>query len=316
MTNETNGILIVDKPQDITSARVISRIKRISGINKIGHTGTLDPMATGIMICTINRATRLSRFFLASPKIYAAVLKLGVETDTLDATGRIVATHQTDTVSEHAVVEACKQFEGEIDQIPPAYSALKHNGVPLYKYARQGTPVIKPARKVIISYIKIIDINLPEVRFEVRCSSGTYIRTLCADIGNTLGCGGHLTELKRTECGGFDMQDSIPLTDIESHQSLESFKDRLIPMSDALSEMTPYVADNDLMEKIKYGKSISLTDIDIDIQTDIRPDTRAAGKDADSAFIKIINDKNQLLAVLSLDESNDRYNYCCVFHNP
>ncbi|MDA3894613.1 MAG: tRNA pseudouridine(55) synthase TruB [Desulfobacteraceae bacterium] len=316
MTNETNGILIVDKPQGITSARVISRIKRISGINKIGHTGTLDPMATGIMICTINRATRLSRFFLASPKKYVAVLKLGVETDTLDATGRIVATHQIDTVSEHAVVAACKQFEGEIDQIPPAYSALKHNGVPLYKYARQGTPVIKPARKVMISHIKIIDINLPEVRFEVRCSSGTYIRTLCADIGNTLGCGGHLTELKRTECGGFGMQDAIPLTDIESHQSLESFKNRLIPMSDALSEMTSYVADNSLMEKIKYGKSISLTDIDIDIQTEIQSDIRAIGKDADNAFIKIINDKNQLLAVLNPDESNDRYNYCCVFHNP
>ena len=131
MTNETNGILIVDKPQDITSARVISRIKKISGINKIGHTGTLDPMATGIMICPINRATRLSRFFLASPKKYTAVLKLGVETDTLDATGRIVATRQIGTVSTHAVIAACKPFEGEIYQTPPGDSAQKNKGVPL-----------------------------------------------------------------------------------------------------------------------------------------------------------------------------------------
>ncbi|MBC2714208.1 MAG: tRNA pseudouridine(55) synthase TruB [Desulfobacteraceae bacterium] len=308
MTNETNGILIVDKPRDITSARVISRIKKISGIQKIGHTGTLDPMATGVIICTINRATRLSRFFLASPKKYAAVLKLGVETDTLDATGSILATRQIGTVSEHAVCEACKQFEGEIYQIPPAYSALKHNGVPLYKYARNGTPVTKPPRKVFISYIKIIDINLPEIRFETECSSGTYIRTLCADIGNMLGCGGHLKALKRIGCGGFDILDAIPLADIESHQTLETIKNRLIPMSDALSEMMPYVADNGLMEKIKYGKSIALTDIKIDIQIDTR--------DTGSPFIKIIDDENQLLAVLSPDESNDRYNYCCVFHNP
>ena len=308
MTNETNGILIVEKPQDITSARVISRIKKISGINKIGHTGTLDPMATGVMICTINRATRLSRFFLTSPKKYAAVLKLGVETDTLDATGSIVATHQIDTVSEDAVIEACKQFEGEINQIPPAYSALKHNGVPLYKYARNGTPVIKPPRKVFISYIKIIDINLPEIRFETKCSSGTYIRSLCADIGNTLGCGGHLKELKRTACGGFDMTEAIPLSEIESHQSLDSFKDRVVSMSDALWEMMPYVADNGLMEKIKDGKIIPFADI----KTKIQVDEKVAG----SPFIKIIDNTNQLLAVVSPDEKNGRYNYCCVFHNP
>jgi len=308
MTNETSGILLVDKPRDMTSARVISRIKKISGIYKIGHTGTLDPMATGVMICTINRATRLSRFFLASPKKYTAVLKLGVETDTLDATGSILATRQFDTVSEHAVRDACKQFEGEIYQTPPTYSALKHNGVPLYKYARNGTPVTKPPRKVFISCIKIIDINLPEIRFVTECSSGTYIRTLCADIGNTLGCGGHLKALKRIECGGFNIQKAMTLSDIESHQRLETIKDRLISMSDALSEMMPYVADNGLKEKIKYGKNIELTDIRIDIQID----TRETG----TPFIKIIDNKNQLLAIVSPDENNGRYNYCCVFHNP
>jgi tRNA pseudouridine55 synthase len=308
MTNETNGILIVDKPQDITSARVISRIKKISGINKIGHTGTLDPMATGVMICTINRATRLSRFFLTSPKKYTAVLRLGVETDTLDATGCIVATHQIGPVSEHAVHDACKRFEGDLFQTPPAYSALKHNGVPLYKFARNGTPVIKPPRKVFISTIKIIDIHLPDIRFEVECSSGTYIRSLCADIGNALGYGGHLKELKRTACGGFDMTGAVPLSEIESHQSLESFKDQVIPMADALWEMMPYVADNGLMEKIKDGKTIPLTDIKMKIQ--------AVEKVAGSPFIKIIDNKNQLLAVVSPDEKNSRYDYCCVFHNP
>jgi len=303
MADETSGILIVDKPRDMTSAGVIRRIKKLSGISKIGHTGTLDPMATGVMICTINRATRLSRFFLESPKQYAAVLKLGVETDTLDAAGRIVATHAVDEISEQAVAEACKEFEGEIYQIPPVYSALKHNGVPLYKYARNGTPVIKPPRKVFISYINILDISLPEIRFETECTSGTYIRTLCADIGKKLACGGHLKALKRIRCGGFDIRDAISLTEIASQSTLEAIKHRLIPMSDALSEMTPYVAEKDLIEKIKYGQKIALNDIGADIGHA-------------SPFIKIIDNKNQLLAVVSPDESNERYNYCCVFYNP
>ena len=308
MTHETSGILIVDKPRDITSAGVVRRIKKISGIDKIGHTGTLDPMATGVMICTINRATRLSRFFLESPKKYEAVLKLGVETDTLDATGSILATRPVGTVSNQAVIDACKQFEGEIEQIPPAYSALKHHGVPLYKYARNGTPVIKPPRKVLISYIKVLDITLSEIRFETQCASGTYIRTLCADIGRQLGYGGHLKTLKRIECGGFSISDAMALAEIESHPALETLKDRLISMSDALLNMMPYVAGSELTEKIKHGKGIALDDINIDIDIDI--------KITDSAFIKIIDKKNQLLAVVSPDESGDRYNYCCVFHNP
>ncbi|MGB9499334.1 MAG: tRNA pseudouridine(55) synthase TruB [Dissulfuribacterales bacterium] len=296
--------MIVDKPQDMTSARVISRIKKKLGVRKAGHTGTLDPMATGVMVCTINKATRLSRFFLDSHKKYEAMLKLGVETDTLDATGRIVATHQIDTVSEQAVRAACKLFKGEISQTPPIYSALKHNGVPLYKYARNGTPVTKPPRKIFISYIKLIDINLSEIRFEVACSSGTYIRTLCADIGNALGYGGHLKELKRTECCGYGIHDAISLNEIETHRSVETIQNKLIPMADALIGMRQYTADTGLMEKIKYGKPLSTLDIP--------SDTEASG----SPFIKVIDTDHRLLAVLSQDENKDQYNYYCVFLNP
>ena len=304
MRHKTSGILIVDKPQDITSARVISRIKKKLGIRKAGHTGTLDPMATGVMVCTINKATRLSRFFLDSHKRYEAVLKLGVETDTLDATGRIVATHQIDTVSEQAIRAACKLFEGEINQTPPIYSALKHNGVPLYKYARNGTPVTKPPRKVFISYIKLIDINLSEIRFEVKCSSGTYIRTLCADIGNALGCGGHLKELKRIECGGFGIHEAMSLNEIETKPSIETIQKKLIPMTDALSWMRQYTADTGLMEKIKYGQPLSSADIPVEPES------------LSSPFIKVINTDHRLLAVVSQDENKGQYNYCCVFLNP
>ena len=278
MRHKTSGILIVDKPQDITSARVISRIKKKLGVRKAGHTGTLDPMATGVMVCTINKATRLSRFFLDSHKRYEAVLKLGVETDTLDATGRIVATHQIDTVSEQAIRAACKLFEGEINQTPPIYSALKHNGVPLYKYARNGTPVTKPP--------------------------GTYIRTLCADIGNALGCGGHLKELKRIECGGFGIHEAMSLNEIETKPSIETIQKTLIPMTDALSWMRQYTADTGLMEKIKYGQPLSSADIPVEPES------------LSSPFIKVINTDHRLLAVVSQDENKGQYNYCCVFLNP
>jgi tRNA pseudouridine55 synthase len=308
MRMETSGILIVDKPPQLSSAQFISRIKRIPGVNKIGHSGTLDPMATGVMVCGVNQATRLFQFFLNRPKKYVAVIKLGVETDTLDATGNIVASRPFDTVSEQAVRDACRQFEGEINQIPPAYSALKHKGTPLYTYARRGTPVTKPSRKIFISGIQIVGINLPEVQIEVECSSGTYIRTLCADIGAVLGCGGHLSALQRTECGGYNIRDAMTLEDIASHRSMETLADKLISMSDALPEMLMAIADTGLAEKIKHGKPLSA----IDMPTEATLSTRNGG----FSPIKIIDQDNQLLAVVRRDENNDRYNYCCVFCNP
>jgi tRNA pseudouridine55 synthase len=310
MTDNTSGILIVDKPQDMTSAGVIRRIKKISGINKIGHTGTLDPMATGVMICTINRATRLSRFFLESPKKYTAVLGLGVETDTLDATGNVLATRPVDRISEQAVIEACKAFEGEIEQIPPAYSALKHKGVPLYTYARKGAPVVKPPRNVVISSIKIHDIDFPDIRLDIECSSGTYIRSLCADIGEMLGCGGHMKALRRTGCGGFNISDAVSLEEIESHSTLADIR-QLIPMADALPEMATLVAKADVKEIIKYGKPLVIRDL-----KDIETDFARGAETADARFIKVIDAENRLLAVVRPDEARERYNYCCVFYNP
>ena len=312
MMMETSGILIVDKPPHLSSAQLISRIKRISGVNKIGHSGTLDPMATGVMVCGVNQATRLFQFFLDRPKKYVAIVKLGVETDTLDATGNIVTSRPFDTVSEESVRDACRQFEGEIDQIPPAYSALKHKGTPLYKYARRGTPVIKPSRKILISGIHILGINLPEVQIEVECSSGTYIRTLCADIGNVLGCGGHLKALRRIECGGYSIRDAMTVEDIASHRSLSTLADKLISMSDALPEIPMVIADSELVGKIKHGKPLSAIDIPADAPTEITEST------GDGGFppVKIVDQDNQLLAVVRRDENKDRYNYCCVFCNP
>ena len=167
---ELNGVIVIDKPPGITSANVVARVKKLLKAKKAGHTGTLDPFATGVLVCCINRATKLSRFFLHGKKRYEAILQLGVETDTQDLTGNVINVCHNLEFSEKAIQSAFKRFEGKIEQLPPVYSALKHKGVPLYKLARSKKPVQKPARQVSIITLKILKIKLPFIRFEVLCS--------------------------------------------------------------------------------------------------------------------------------------------------
>jgi tRNA pseudouridine55 synthase len=299
-----NGILVIDKPENLTSAGLTNRLKRIQGVRKVGHTGTLDPFASGVLVCTLNQATRLSRFFLSSEKKYRATMVLGVETDTQDATGKIVNSASVKRISERDIHVAVKLFEGNILQVPPAFSALKHNGVPLYKYARKGTPVIKPARPVLISYIRVMGVALPEVRFEICCAAGTYIRTLCADMGKALGCGGHLKILRRIESGGFSIKEATPLQAIEACNSIEALDNNIIPMSESLRNMDAYVAGKDLIDKIRFGKVLTIEDI--------CPDAEDGG----NRFIKLVSEDDDLLAVVQRSENGETYNYCCVFINP
>lgn len=303
--NAGDGIIVVDKPAAKTSAAVVSRIKRLAGIKKVGHAGTLDPFATGVLICPINRATRLSRFFLHGRKKYAGVLRLGTETDTLDRTGRVVAEHRVPDISTQRIDEAVQAFIGEIQQVPPAFSALKHNGVPLYKYARAGTPVEKPPRTVEIHDIRVTHVALPDIAFDVSCSGGTYIRTLCADIGKALECGGHLKELVRTESSGFTLEAAASLQDLEAAGTPADLAQFVIPMAEALRGIPVHVADAALAEKIRYGRPIS----DRDLQT-----AGAAEKDEKTGFVKITDNENRLLAVIEKNRENFAYSYCCVFH--
>ncbi|MGD8740958.1 MAG: tRNA pseudouridine(55) synthase TruB, partial [Desulfobacterales bacterium] len=225
---ESNGIIVVDKPQNISSARVVAEVKRLLDARKVGHAGTLDPFAAGVLVCCINDATRLARFLLAGNKTYDATLKLGIETDTQDMTGTVTAVKPVKDWPEDAIKSAVKKFEGQIEQQPPVFSALKHKGTPLYRLARMGTPVQKPARKVHISKINILEVKLPLVHFEVACSAGTYIRTLCADIGQQLGCGGHLLALTRTESSGFKIQQALSLARLEKRVAAGDRKRYLI----------------------------------------------------------------------------------------
>ncbi|MCP4345914.1 MAG: tRNA pseudouridine(55) synthase TruB [Desulfobacterales bacterium] len=302
-----HGIFVIDKPENISSAAVVARLKKILGVRKAGHSGTLDPFATGVMVCCVNQATKLARFFLHSGKKYTAVLKLGVETDTQDSTGTVISRCEKVNFDEKKIKSVFEKFEGAIEQVPPVYSALKHKGVPLYKLARQGKPVQKPPRPVFISSLRIFEINLPEISFEVSCSGGTYIRTLCADIGAELGCGGHLKELRRTESSGFSINESVTLPELEKRVlssgagANEQEQLGMISMSEALRNMPVHVADPVLAEKIAHGNIITTKNI-------------IPGKTEEpEGFIKVVDTDNNLLAVLTYKKDCKTYNYCCVF---
>jgi len=304
---ESSGIIVIDKPQNITSARVVAEVKHLLNARKVGHAGTLDPFAAGVLVCCINDATRLARFLLAGNKKYDATLKLGIETDTQDMTGTVTAVRPVKDWPQDTIKSAVKKFEGQIEQQPPVFSALKHKGTPLYRLARKGTPVQKPARKVHISKINILEIKLPLVHFEVSCSAGTYIRTLCADIGQQLGCGGHLLALTRTESSGFKIQQAISLAQLEKRVVAGDRKRYLISMTDAIGDMPACIADPKLIEKIRHGKHLKKSDIEI-----IQSSAKSKKQDA---TIKIVDDNNILHAVLNYEKNRDKLSYACVFPN-
>ncbi len=304
---ELSGIIVVDKPQNITSAKVVADVKRLLDARKVGHAGTLDPFAEGVLVCCINDATRLARFLLVGNKTYDATLKLGIETDTQDMTGTVTAVKPVMDWPEDTIKSAVKKFEGQIEQQPPVFSALKHKGTPLYKLARKGTPVQKPARRVHILKIKILEVKLPLVHFEVSCSAGTYIRTLCSDIGQQLGCGGHLLALKRTESSGFKIQQAISLSRLEKRLLTGDSKRYLISMTDALGDMPTGIAGQNLMRKIRHGQNITKTDLDFG-----RLPERFKKQDTN---IKIVDANNALLAVLTYEKNRDKFAYACVLKN-
>jgi len=301
MPAELNGIVVVDKPKGISSAGVVARIKEIFGVKKVGHTGTLDPFATGVLICCINQATRLSQFFLKGDKVYEAEMVLGSVTDTQDATGTVIENRSLDGLSAAQIREMAARFVGSITQVPPVYSALKHQGTPLYKLARRGLPVVKPARPVRINNLEIVEVNLPVVRFSVSCSSGTYVRTLCADIGRELGCGGHLRDLRRTASCGFSLDAAFGLEQLAEFKAQGALGDTVIPMKNALPFMPAAVADDGLSKRIRNG--IKLSEADLPIPPRV----------SDQGVFKVVDPNGHLIAVLAGSPATGGYNYCCVF---
>ena len=220
-----DGILIVDKPQGCTSHDVVDFIRRKFGLKKVGHAGTLDPMATGVLVILIGKYTKSSASFLSADKEYDATLMLGATSDTLDAWGNITpskpifGTGSGNICGKKEIEEAFNKFLGEIGQVPPSYSAVRFKGKKLYELARRGINVKVEPRKVTIKEMNIYKINMPEVSFTVRCSKGTYIRQLSADIGSAMGCGAYLSRLRRTRSGDFTISEAISIEKLRSFDS-------------------------------------------------------------------------------------------------
>jgi tRNA pseudouridine55 synthase len=227
-------------------------------------------------------------------------MRVGIRTDTQDFTGQVVSTEPELTVTDREVHQAFHRFLDVKNQSPPAYSALKHNGEPLYRLARRGTFIQKPPRRIHIYRLKVLEISLPDVRFEVNCSAGTYVRTICSDIGEALGCGAHMTGLCRTESGGFSLDEAISLDTLERLAGTGEISDRVIPMGDALRGMPCVLADEKLVRNIRQGHQVTGMEI-----------TEEA-EDA-SPWIKVTDRHGNLVAVMDSTMKNGAYPYACVF---
>lgn len=224
------GIYLIDKPVGPTSFRIVQQVRRALGIKKVGHAGTLDPFASGLLIlCAGRPATRIIDKLMGGDKEYEATLLLGVETDTQDLEGKVVQERPVGDISRAAVEECLSGFLGEGMQTPPCYSALKHKGKPLYYYARKGIEVVKPPRRIMISELQLVDLGPNRMTIRVKCSKGTYVRTLASDIGKALGCGAHLTALRRLQNGNFSVKEALPGDCLEdrNHAKIELEKYRM-----------------------------------------------------------------------------------------
>jgi len=230
---ELDGVLLVDKPGQHTSHDVIARLRGILPTRKIGHAGTLDPMATGLLIVLVGRATRVSQFIISLDKEYEGTIELGKVTDSQDADGEVMETRPVPEMTEADVRAAVQGFLGDQYQMPPMYSAIKIGGVPLYKKARKGEDVAREPRFIRVMSWDVLGFESPRIRFRLRCSKGTYVRTLAHDLGAKLGCGAHLSSLRRTATDRFNVSQALTLEQIEK-LSLPEIQRRLIPVGEAV----------------------------------------------------------------------------------
>jgi tRNA pseudouridine55 synthase len=226
-----DGLLLVDKPSGPTSHDVVAAVRRHFGIRKVGHGGTLDPMATGLLVILIGRGTKLSDAVMGSDKVYEGTLRLGVTTDTQDCDGEITGEAPFDSVTREALEAEMKKWVGDVMQTPPMVSAIKKDGVPLYKLARKGQEIEREPRLLHIYEFRLLDFAPPRASFRLRCTKGTYVRTLCADVGAALGCGAFLESLRRTQSGSLDVKNAIPTPEL-FNLTRDELARRVLPTSE------------------------------------------------------------------------------------
>jgi tRNA pseudouridine55 synthase len=250
-----DGILIVDKPQGLTSHDVVARLRRLTRMKKIGHAGTLDPLATGVLVLALGKATRTLEYLTAHDKVYEAIVLLGESTDSYDAEGEVLTRHEGPLPDEQAIEAALDDFRGDIWQKPPLFSALKQGGEPLYKKARRGEQVEVEARPVTIYNLALTFWRAPDVGLYVHCSKGTYIRSLAHDLGAALGVGGHLKALRRTASGAFTLADAHDLAVLE-HATAEEIAGLLLPVGAGLERIPALTVENDAIASLRHGQAL------------------------------------------------------------
>lgn len=256
-----DGVLLLDKPSGLSSNTALQRARWALGAAKAGHTGTLDPMATGLLPLAFGEATKFSRYLLDADKVYLAEVRLGLTTDTGDAEGRVTGTSEA-RPSVETILAVCRGFVGEMDQLPPMYSALKRDGKALYEYARAGVEVERQPRRIRIGAIEVLHIDGDRLRCRVRCSKGTYIRVLAEDFGHALGCGAHLTALAREETGPFHLKDAVPLQELEAMGQVERLG-RLLPADSFVLHLPVLSLSAAAAEGICHGQGATLPSCDV-----------------------------------------------------
>jgi len=289
-----NGFIIIDKPAGITSHDVVSRVRRIAGTRRVGHTGTLDPFATGVLPIAVNDGTKAIPFLDEGVKCYEALMQLGIVTDTLDITGQVLSEKNSSSVTLELLLDAFAQFSGSISQIPPMYSAIKQGGQPLYKLARQGQQVERAARQIEIHSLELLSFNLPYVSFRVTCSRGTYVRTLADDIGAMLGCGACLKELRRTASGPFRLPDAITLEMLDKVFREGCPADYFVTPHAALEHLTDMPLNEAGLAKVLHGRSPEWSESEFEVP---RPETGPA-------LVRLSRD-HELVAVAEYREGID-----------
>ena len=286
---DIHGVFLLDKPQGMSSNDILQKVKRIFQANKAGHTGALDPLATGMLPICLGEATKFSQFLLDADKRYLVTAKLGERTDTSDAEGQIVETRDVN-VKTPEILTALEQFRGDILQVPTMFSALKHNGKPLYEYARQGITVAREARPITIFELNFIEYNAPYLTLEVHCSKGTYIRTLVDDLGEVLGCGAHVTMLRRTAVADYPTEkilDWNALQSLAAQQDLSLLDTLLLPMDTAVAKLPTLTLNESQAQGIGFGQRVKFDN-----------SNRLQGQ------VRLFSHENRFLGVAVIDENN------------
>lgn len=297
-----NGVLNINKPEGITSAKAVQLIKKKLRLDKAGHTGTLDPFATGVLLVCINKATKIAQYLSILDKEYIGTMILGITTDTQDLKGKILKIRNVDQsmINNEKINDIFKSFLGDIWQKPPIFSAKKHKGVRLYSFARKGIKINLSSQKITVHNIEILKIfydSFPSILFKVKCSKGTYIRALCNDIGEKLGCGAYLSQLKRTEVGNYDIDHSINLDNFLK-KSYQEQKKLIVTMDQSLNRYKKIILrrDKNITAKIRNGNQFT--------DNEIRCIVNGKSKDIKNIF-RVSSDDGNLIAIAKIREDSD-----------